>query len=90
MLIVLVSKPTTAMSPSSGAAGNRESVARRWNPAKTSALSPIAANAVIEIVSARIDTIRRISTRRFSSRLRSRGATKSCGANDDYSFTRGR
>jgi len=63
--IVFVSKPTTAMSPSSGADGNSESVARRWKPAKTSALSPIAANPVTAAVSARIETIRRISSRRF-------------------------
>ena len=51
---------------SSGAAGKRASVARRWKPPKTSAFSPIAAKAVTETVRARIDTIRRITTRRFS------------------------
>src|SRR5689334_7719901 len=64
--MVLVSKPTTATAGSSGAAGKSASVARRWNPPKTSPFSPIAAKAVTETVRARIDTIRRITTRRLS------------------------
>src|SRR5215218_6180980 len=64
--MVLVSNPTTAIALSSGADGNSASVARRWKPPKTSPCSPMAAKAVTDSVRTRIDTNRRIATRRFS------------------------
>ncbi len=70
MSIVLRSKPTTTTWLSLGAAGNSASVARRWNPANTSAERPMAASPVTAAVSATIERIRRISNRCFVAHLR--------------------
>src|SRR5262245_9612163 len=62
------SMPTTAMSLLVSAPGKSASVARRWNPAPTSADNAIPATAVTTTVRMSTDTIRRISNRRATPR----------------------